>query len=492
MIKKNVSEKTVSFLFVIATTLFLAGCSSSPIKYDVTSVASEDKVGILIDCDSFPSVYVGEGLSSSIYSTITGDKENLRKKIREVVKKGGESITQTLLQNWPSSLPPNPKIIQESGIVRDFWVGIDYLSTAKKNGLDILLYIEIKAKLTGWSQSVNNNFYWTPEISLSGSMIRSSDGKTLWRNSASRKSQIIRSSTYATGSDWDELENEFEKLTDTASGLVFSNILPGNNLELIQAAKDGDVRTVENLLSDSTNVDSKDKKGATALNWAATNGHTEVVKLLLENGADVDIRQTSGETALWVASWKGPTEAVRLLLENGADVNLSQTETGITPLWIASQEGYSQIVKLLLESGSDVNTVRTTDGLTALWMASWKGHTEAVRLLLENGADVNLSQTETGIIPLWIASQEGYSQIVKLLLESDSDVNTARTTDGVTALGMASNNGHTEVVKLLLNNGTDVNAKFTINNTESTALKLAKKKGHTEILQLLEKAGAKE
>ena len=86
-------------------------------------------------------------------------------------------------------------------------------------------------------------------------------------------------------------------------------------IQLIQAAKDGNLQAVQASLSDGADVNTKDKDGQPVLMLAADNGQTEIVKLLLDKGADVNVKKTDlGTSALWIASQKGHTETVKLLL----------------------------------------------------------------------------------------------------------------------------------------------------------------------------------
>lgn len=68
---------------------------------------------------------------------------------------------------------------------------------------------------------------------------------------------------------------------------------------LIEAAKEGNVKKVEELLKKSgVNLNEKDSgSGMTALMWASYKGHEKVVKLLLEYGAKVDEKDNHGRTA---------------------------------------------------------------------------------------------------------------------------------------------------------------------------------------------------
>jgi ankyrin repeat protein len=55
---------------------------------------------------------------------------------------------------------------------------------------------------------------------------------------------------------------------------------------------------------------------------AARNGNETRVRFLLENEADVDIRETDGMTALMWSSYNGYSGIVRILLDFGADVDI--------------------------------------------------------------------------------------------------------------------------------------------------------------------------
>lgn len=154
--------------------------------------------------------------------------------------------------------------------------------------------------------------------------------------------------------------------------------------ELLQAAMDGDLKTVQMLLADGVDINIKiTADGGNALLIASYYGHTDIVKLLLEREADVNVKNTDGVSALRMASQEGHTDIVKLLLERGADVNIKSTN-GVTALMKASQNGHTDIVKLLLERGADV--AATGVEWTALKLAKRMGHTEIVQLLEEAGA----------------------------------------------------------------------------------------------------------
>ena len=86
---------------------------------------------------------------------------------------------------------------------------------------------------------------------------------------------------------------------------------------LIQAAEDGRLDLVRNLLQAGASPDAKSDGDVTVLMWAAARGHVEVVTVLLESGADLSARTRKGRTAIDIATQEGHDHVAALLRENG-------------------------------------------------------------------------------------------------------------------------------------------------------------------------------
>ena len=83
---------------------------------------------------------------------------------------------------------------------------------------------------------------------------------------------------------------------------------------LLEAADDGNLSLVEELLGKGSNVNVKGDRGCTPLHFACWEGHLGVSKLLIESWADVLVQDEDGETALHNAGYDGHSEVVKMLL----------------------------------------------------------------------------------------------------------------------------------------------------------------------------------
>jgi ankyrin repeat protein/formylglycine-generating enzyme required for sulfatase activity len=268
------------------------------------------------------------------------------------------------------------------------------------------------------------------------------------------------------------------------------------NLELFNAANNGDLAQVKQLIEEGADVNSVNKTGITALMRASQQGHLDVAKFLVNNGADVNAAATgglNGFTALMFASMNGHSDVVKFLVDKGADVN-THGPIGDTPLFIASSMGNLDLVKFLVAKGADVDDgVGSGFGFTPLMPASQGGYLEIVEFLVANGADVNAVDNIHGATALMSASKGGHLKIVEFLIDKGADVNAVTTgkLSGHTALIAASEGGHLDIVKLLIEKGADINAAADEEDLKGlTALMLAAREGHLDVVKFLIDKGA--
>lgn len=156
--------------------------------------------------------------------------------------------------------------------------------------------------------------------------------------------------------------------------------------EFIDAAADGDVATVNQMLDNGMHPDTQGPKGWTALRMAAVRNKYEVGYLLLNRGASVDAVNYTGKTALMMACVYDHYEMVTLLLFYGADPNLTNCG-GRTALMIAANYGYARVVGALLDKCPLIDISKTDhSGKSALDMAVKYGHTNIAKMLEAAGA----------------------------------------------------------------------------------------------------------
>jgi uncharacterized protein len=123
-----------------------------------------------------------------------------------------------------------------------------------------------------------------------------------------------------------------------------------------------------------------------SLEQAARQGDTKTIEALLSHGADPNQKDAAGLTALMVSARAGALPAIEALLRHGADANLPGGVNGWTPLMHAIHKNQLAAAKALLNGGAQVDR-RGRSGQTALMMAAGYGETPLVELLLDRGAD---------------------------------------------------------------------------------------------------------
>jgi ankyrin repeat protein len=265
------------------------------------------------------------------------------------------------------------------------------------------------------------------------------------------------------------------------------------DVELLRAAKEGDIKGMRRALFVGANVNTRDDQQSTTLHLAAEKGHVEVIKELIARGADIAARDGQEETALYRAVFEGSETAIRVilfamdpdthdkefvtscqlavaekkhlkvvkeLLAKGADI-IDRNRCLVQ----AAALGNVEILKELLAAGAEVNgrTKHSTVLHQAVWF--WRRHKgmfedeenvkivnemviELVNELIVRGANLN-EQDSYLMTPLHLAALFDLVEVVKKLLAAGADA-TIRDIRQRTALYFAVTNGYVEVIKNLI------------------------------------------
>ena len=163
---------------------------------------------------------------------------------------------------------------------------------------------------------------------------------------------------------------------------------------LYEAAKDGDLTEVNEIIAAGANVNGVIEGDGSPLIGAAQSGVIAIVTRLLDAGADPNLPVEGDGSPLIHAAARGHLDIVTLLLNRGADVN--QIVPGDeNALMCASEQGQLPAVQLLVKRGANVHERIWTDGAgrrgegewrTAVSQARKNGHTAVVSFLMSVGA----------------------------------------------------------------------------------------------------------
>jgi ankyrin repeat protein len=263
---------------------------------------------------------------------------------------------------------------------------------------------------------------------------------------------------------------------------------------VVDAARRGDTKAVQEAIRAKADVNAPQPDGATALHWAAHHSDAALVDLLINAGANVNAVEEGGVTPLTLAAINGDHATAERLIKAGANPNLGRE----TAVLAAARTGSASVMRLLLAAGGNANAKEPVRGQTALMWAAAEKHPETVKLLIAGGADVGAktqglqppaappdgrasqpveagrgnpggrggaagrggmgrggpSNGANGYTALLFAARVGDIESVHALLEGGANVNDVGT-DSLSPLMLAVHRGHPKLAMLLLDKGAD-------------------------------------
>jgi len=215
---------------------------------------------------------------------------------------------------------------------------------------------------------------------------------------------------------------------------------------LSNAANQGNIEKVKELIAKRYNVNTQDDVNWTPLHRALFMGHKEIVKLLIANGANVNAKNNIGVIPIMLAVMRDYNDIVELLIKNGAQKTI----------YVAAAQGDVESVKAFLKKDPNlINAPASNDGWSALHWAAYMNRLDVIKVLIENGADVNIRERIYNVTPLHRAVCKGHLDAAKFLIDKGADVKIKFKNGGT----MLHSPGTFETAKLLIDNGADVNAK---------------------------------
>ena len=218
--------------------------------------------------------------------------------------------------------------------------------------------------------------------------------------------------------------------------------------QAIELAKKQKYYEMEKLLSseDSNNIDGYDE-----LMNAVSKGDMKALEKLIKDDTDLN-KQYDNITPLNLAAARNDKEMVKFLVEKGADINL-EDGYGYTPLMKAIDYYNIGLAKNIIDLKPDLNAVCSATGDTSLtYLVNAKkygGGADLCYYMIKNGADINKKNKE-GNTPLMIAAASYNYGIVGVLVNMGADYN-IKNKEGQTAIDIASARDDTSALHHMTN-----------------------------------------
>ena len=218
--------------------------------------------------------------------------------------------------------------------------------------------------------------------------------------------------------------------------------------EAIESAKNKKYYEIEKLLSseDSNNIDGYDE-----LMNAVSKGDMKALEKLIKDDTDLN-KQYDNITPLNLAAARNDKEMVKFLADKGADINL-EDGYGYTPLMKAIDYYNAGLAKNIIDLKPDLNAICSATGDTSLTYLvnanKYGGGADLCYYMIKNGADINKKNKE-GNTPLMIAAASYNYGIVGVLANMGADYN-IKNKEGKTAIDIASARDDTSALHHMTN-----------------------------------------
>lgn len=165
--------------------------------------------------------------------------------------------------------------------------------------------------------------------------------------------------------------------------------------QLAVAASRGDVRSIERLVHDGVDPNSRGLYGTPPAYFALKSGSEAGLDALIRCGADVNLKRDDGTALIHVAALLVSDPGIlQILIDRGANLSALGGMDGKSALHLSigkyEDRGTTEKVKALLRAGAGVNERDTKWGETPLMTAAIMDRYDIAYLLLENGADPNI------------------------------------------------------------------------------------------------------
>ena len=292
-------------------------------------------------------------------------------------------------------------------------------------------------------------------------------------------------------------ENKFEWTWVSSDSPRMIESLPSANLQtpvpfIIQAAKDGDLNMIRQLVERDPNcVNDVDSYGRTALFYCIHYDQINTMAVILQCGANPEITCNEGSLPLHIACYYGNAAAAGLLIHNHeADSINYQDSYGRSAVHWAMVPETTDCLRLLIRYNATLNP-RDGEGLSPAMWACKKNRWQHLQLLLRTELSTNepdgIERDTNGLTWLHWAAVGGVECFEALM---DDVTLQLRDNYGRTPFLYAAENGCLEVLKAMKDR-MEPERLYDVDNRGRTALHLSTIHGHGRIAGFLMDCGCK-
>jgi ankyrin repeat protein len=265
-----------------------------------------------------------------------------------------------------------------------------------------------------------------------------------------------------------------EKNLKAALLLTHLGALPTN---LLEATIISDLESIKKFVDSKADLEIRDSSGNTPLILAFLNSNYEAASYLLKNKSNVNVQNNNGLYPALISAMKSDNSMLYLALEYNADV-LIKDINGLTPLsYTVFFDNYDMIGQILKYNKSAGN-IADQNGCTPLTFAVVKPDRKIAVRLFDLGVHLNTKESRS-ILSSVIGV--GDIEVAEKLIKKGARVN-FKNTRWIPPLLMAINRDNLEIVKLIISSGANLDTK---DGNGNTTLDYAKKYAGKELMRFL-------
>ena len=218
---------------------------------------------------------------------------------------------------------------------------------------------------------------------------------------------------------------------------------------LHRAALNGNLNLCKMLIDKhEVNVNVADKRGWTAVHFAAQSGNCRLVAYFVEMGSDIHLKTNDGSNCLHIAALEGHLNLCKILIhKHKVDLHMSDNY-GWTGIHFSAHSGNCELFVYFTEMGIDIR-LKTNDGRNCLHFAAAGGHLNLCKMVIDNyKLDFHMTDND-GWTVLHYSAYSGKCELVAYFAEMGADI-CPKTNGGRNCLHFAAFEGHLNICKMLI------------------------------------------